>query len=195
MATAPETYPDTVARPLFIATRRPAPEAPAVQGGAMVKGQFILQGVTIVGETRIALLREKSSGRTHRVERGKDINGITLASVDPDRVVLAQGPDREEVVLTVQKGPPPAPTTLPAAGPSAPLPVPGPVAPPLANPISAPHAVTGAGPFLPPGFNPTPAPAQPPTPPAAAPGQAAAQPLTPEETLARRRARRVQPAQ
>jgi hypothetical protein len=201
VATAPDAYPEMVARPLFVATRRPAPEAPAAQPSAMVKGQFILQGVTIVGEKRIALLREKSSGRTHRVERGKDINGITLASVDPDRIVLAQGADREEVALTVQKGPAPAPAPAGFQGaPSAPVQMPAPSAPAAGNQSAPPppQAITGAGPFLPPGYNPAPAaPAQPTaaapgTAPAAAASQPLAQPLTPEETLARRRARRVQ---
>ena len=192
VATAAEqAYPETAARPLFTPTRRPAPEAPAQQG-AMVKGQFILQGVTIHGEIRIALLREKASGRTHRVERGKDVNGMTLASVDTDRVVLALGADREELVLTVQKAPlPPPPQTAAAlAGPPPPplAPLPNTIATPVGQPVS------GAGPFLPSGFAPAPstpaaapaAPAQP-----AAGAQSSLAPLTPEEVLARRRARRV----
>jgi hypothetical protein len=183
-----QAYPEMTARPLFLATRRPAPEAP-VQQGSMVKGQFILQGVTISGDTRIALLREKTSGRTLRVERGKEVNGVTLASVDPDRVVLALGGDREELVLTVQKGPAPPPQPMPGPGPVAPMPMPvAPVAPPFAPPVGQP--VTGAGPFLPPGFNPTP-PAAAPAKSAPQAAQAPATPLTPEEILARRRARRT----
>ncbi len=188
---APEqAYPETAARPLFTPTRRPAPEAPTQQS-AMVKGQFILQGVTIHGDTRIALLREKASGRTHRIERGRDVNGLTLASVEPDRVVLAQGPDREELVLTVQKGPPAPPQPVPAPGAAGTIVAPPPQAAPLPNPFAPPvgHAITGAGPFAPPGYNPAPqapsAPVQP-----AQGAQSSTAPLTPEELLARRRARR-----
>jgi hypothetical protein len=193
VASAPEqAYPEMAARPLFTPTRRPAPEAPAAQASAMVKGQFTLQGVTIVGDTRIALLREKSSGRTHRVERGRDVNGMTLASVDADRVVLAQGADREELVLMVQKGPSPPVQPTVAVGPAGVLAPQQPAVPPRVNPIAAPpgQPITGAGPFLPPGFNPTPAPAATPTQPAAG-AQTSAAPLTPEELLARRRARRT----
>jgi len=192
--TAPEAYPETVARPLFIATRRPAPEAPSVPQATMVKGQFILQGVTIHGDTRIAFLREKSSGRTHRVERGKDVNGVTLASVDADRVVLAQGADREELVLSVQKGVP-LPAQPPAPGPPF-VPPPAAGAPAVPNPISTllgAQPVVGAGPFLPPGFDRAAALPAPPAP-AAAPAQPSEATLTPEEVLARRRARRVAPA-
>ncbi len=190
-AIAPEqAYPETAARPLFTPTRRPVPEAPTQQS-AMVKGQFVLQGVTIHGDTRIALLREKASGRTHRVERGRILNGLTLASVEPDRVVLAQGPDSEELVLTVQKGPPAPPQSGPVPAAAGPIVAPTPPAVPLPNPFPpAPgQAVSGAGPFLPPGYNPPPqapsAPAQP-----AQGAQSSTAPLTPEELLARRRARR-----
>jgi hypothetical protein len=202
VATSPDAYPETVARPLFIATRRPAPDAPAQQA-SIPKGQYILQGVTIHGDTRIAFLREKSSGRTYRVERGKDVNGVTLASVEPDRVVLALGGDREELVMTVQKGPPPPAQPPQPAQPVPFVQAPTPASPQVQSPIAAPvgHAVTGAGPFLPPGFNPNPTPAPParpataPAPAGTAPGTAPAQaeaPLSAEETLARRRARRVQ---
>ena len=192
VATAPDAYPETVARPLFVATRRPAPEAPS-QESTMVKGRFILQGITIHGDTRIAFLREKASGRTYRVERGKDVSGATLATVDTDRVVLAQGGDREELVLSVQKAPPPPPQPVQPGPFVAP---PAPAQPVAASPIVTPsigQPVTGAGPALPPGFNP--APAAPANAPAAGAQPAAAQ-LTPEEVLARRRARRVpQPGQ
>ena len=67
------------------------------------RGQFILQGVTIAGSTRIALLKEKTSGRIHRVELGRDVNGLHLAEVEPDRVTLTQGPEREVIELRVQR--------------------------------------------------------------------------------------------
>jgi general secretion pathway protein N len=207
---AEQAYPETAARPLFTPTRRPAPAAPAVAGN-MVKGQFMLTGVIAVGDLKIALLKEKASGKVHRVERGKEISGMTLSNVEPERVTLAQGGDEEVLTLSVQKGP--APATAGAAAAVAPQvgmfgPAPGQPAP-AAGPAAA----------VPPGM-PTPAaPSQPPTPPVAAgaanpaqrsmfgpfPNQAQQQsqpqpqgdpseskPMTPEELLARRRARRGQ---
>jgi len=207
-----QSFPETASRPLFTPTRRPAPAAPS-GANTMVKGQFILQGVMGVGGLQIALLREKSNGRVHRVEKGKDVNGVTLSSVEPDKVVLSQGGDQETLTLAVQKGPP---------GPA----VPG-------APASAPAGAGAAGPFAPPaagaGAHPAqpPVPAQAPTPPGQPPGAAPvpnpatrsgfgpftpppqaqpragttgagadqATPLTPEELLARRRARRQQQQQ
>jgi hypothetical protein len=204
-----QAYPETVARPLFIATRRPAPAAPTVAGN-MTKGQFILQGVIAVGEQRIALLREKSSGKVHRVERGKEISGMTLSVVDNDKVTLAQGGDEEVLTLQIQKAPMQAAAAVPASagpfgpsggagqpipgmptpagvpqpgqpgGPAAPVAAPPTVAQPAAPPATNPAQRSGFGPFL--------------NPPAANSSEAAtaATPMTPEELLARRRARRGQ---
>jgi len=120
-ALAPEqAYPETAARPLWVPTRRPAPPA-AVQQASIPRGQYILQGVTIAGGTRIALLREKTSGRIHRVEQGKDVGGMQVAEVEPEKVTLAHGGEREVLELRVQKptaaGMPGAPPPATAAGP------------------------------------------------------------------------------
>jgi len=180
----------------------------------MVKGQFILTAVLSLRDQQIALLKEKTSGKVHRVERGKEINGMTLTKVDGERVTLAQGGDEEVLSLQVQKsaGPAPGPAGAPGApgavapvasgpfgpGPNAPpgaVPVPGlvppqpgapvpagiptppnPVAQPGANPAATnPAQRSGFGPFM--------------NQPAATPSDTAT-PMTPEELLARRRARR-----
>jgi len=207
-----QSFPETASRPLFTPTRRPAPAAPSASN-TMVKGQFILQGVIGVGGLQIALLREKSNGRVHRVEKGKDVNGVTLSSVEPDKVVLSQGGDQETLALAVQKAPagPPvpaapagAPAATAAAGPFAPAPpAPGahppqpsvpaaaataPAPPPGAAPVPNPATRSGFGPFQPP-------PQAQPQAGSTAAGAEQATPLTPEELLARRRARRQQQQQ
>jgi hypothetical protein len=199
-------YAEIAARPLFTPTRRPAPaQAVAANATAMVKGQFLLTGVTIAGDTKIALLREKSSGRVVRVEQGKDVNGITVARIEPEKVTLSQGDDQEVVGMLVSKAA--------AAPPAMPIPAPMGVAP--AGPFAGPN--TAPAPGLPnPAARPVPQPAdQPPAIPQAPPvnpntlfgprpgglvtdpttGQAPVAPLSPEELLARRRARRNQQTQ
>ena len=187
-------YPEMAARPLFVPLRRPAPPAEVAAAGAMKKGQFVLQGVTIAGETRIALLREKTTGKIHRVEKGQDLNGMKLAEVTPESVTLAQGADQEVLPLQVQK---PAPASAAQAGPF------GGVAPGLGFPAPNP-AVPQPGGFAPAVPQPVPAPVpggppqadfgpHPPGNPAARPtGEATTAPMSPEELLARRRARRAQ---
>lgn len=219
VAEAPEAlYPETGNRPLFTPTRRPAPAA--VAQTTMNKGQFVLQGVTIVGDLRIALLRERAGNKTHRVEKGRDVNGITVAEIESDKVTLRQGNDSEVVGLLVQRPGTLPPVGLPGAAPPAAAPPvsagpfatpPAPVAPvPTAPPAAA---VPGASPVRPPqpnmpprtGGGPVPVPGQPalpggpsfPTTPAPAPGAAATPTgeMTAEEILARRRARRIQQQQ
>jgi hypothetical protein len=207
-----QAFPETASRPLFTPTRRPAPAAPS-GANTMVKGQFILQGVMGVGGLQIALLREKSNGRVHRVEKGKDVNGVTLSSVEHDKVVLSQGGDQETLTLAVQKapaGPPvpgaPVPAQAAAAaagpfGPSGPAPGAHPAQPPVTPPTAAaPAQHPGAGPVPNPatrsGFGPfQPPPQAQPQAGNAATGADQATPLTPEELLARRRARRQQQQQ
>lgn len=202
-AASPEqTYPETVSRPLWIPTRRPAPAVQVAQA-SFARGQFILQGVTIAGNTRIAMLKEKSSGRVHRIAKGRDVNGLQVAEIEPDKVTLAQGAEREVIELRVQKpgtpGGPAAPVAAQAAvgGPFAPAgatpggipPVAGAPSPsPFGQPIAPPGQVP-AGPLSPSQVA-TPATAANPSA-RAVPQPPSAAPMTPEELLARRRARRT----
>jgi len=208
-----QEYAETGNRPLFIPTRRPAPSAVAPAAAtAMAKGQFTLTGVTIAGPLKIALLREKSSGRVIRVEEGNDVNGIKVAQVDAEQVKLTQGGDHEVVQLLVTKGGPATPTppapTAAVAGPFAPVAGATPAAPQAANPLARPGPPPVAQPQQPPVnpntlFGPRPGGLTPgnsyipPTtdPTTATPPTSQAAPLTPEELLARRRARRNQQSQ
>lgn len=184
---ADQAYPETVERPLFTPTRRPAPAQAVAGAPAFRPGQFQLLGVIIAGNTKTAMLREKASGRIHRLEVGREVNGIRVATIDRDTVTLAQGGETEVVPMQVQKGgaAPPAhsgpfaqsgvPPGHPAA--AAPAPQPGAHQPPQPQPMQLPPA-SAALLGIPP-----PAPAQ---------GVMPARPLTPlspEELLARRRAR------
>ena len=199
--TPEQAYPETATRPLFTPTRRLAPEAAAVGQSTFQPGQFVLQGVTIAGDTRIALLREKSSGRTHRVELGREINGIKLAEVQPEQITLTQGGQTEVLTLSVQKaGGATAAAALPQgpfAGPpppQAPPPVATGVGPPPAQ-APVPMGIPGVTPGIPSpsstGFPPIPGAANPLQQPSTPP-PAAGTPMSPEELLARRRARRTQ---
>lgn len=120
-----EGFPETVNRPLFVVTRRPAPPPPppTPPKPVMQKGQYILLGVTIAGDISVALLKEKGSGKTLRVAKGKEINGITLEKVEAEKVTLTQGDDSEELILKIQpasKAAPAPPPTRPAGQPPVP---------------------------------------------------------------------------
>ena len=207
-----QAYAETAARPLFVPTRRPAPELAAATAPAFQRGQFTLQGVIVVGDSRTALLREKANGRIHRLEAGKDVNGVKVLQIDPTVVTIGMGDEREALPLSVQRaaGAQPAPGGAPAQaavgqGPFAPAAPASPFPQPTgAPPVFPPRMPPGAQPpgAQPPGNVPFPtgpqvSPANPPAIPGAAapagtPGVADAAPMSPEELLARRRARRAQ---
>jgi hypothetical protein len=193
---AEQAYTEMVARPLFIALRRPAPPAEASAAAAMKRGEYVLQGVTIAGGTRIALLREKATGKVHRVEKGHDLDGIKVAEITPESVTLAQGSEQEVLPLQVIK-PAASPGAAAQVGPFGPATAAGAMAPPAAGAVPGNPAHAPSPPPPPPTtrFGPAPVtPQQPNAHPNAVP-QATTAPLTPEELLARRRARRAQQSQ
>jgi len=204
VAVSPEqAYAETAARPLWTPTRRPAPPDNTAARPAFTRGQFVLQGVIVVGDERTALLKEKATGKIHRLESGKEVNGITVEAIQPTEVTLAMGGEKEKVALVVQRAEGSAPGARTAATP-APESAQGPF-----GPMTAPQA-SGAPPVPPPAGSVDPSgapvgtlPGGRPANPVGRPGTATApaapqsttQPMTPEELLARRRARRNQPTQ
>jgi hypothetical protein len=140
-------FPELTARPLFLSGRRPSASAGSGGSGAAAKGQFVLVGVLITPQLRSALLRDTQTGKTETVAMGAVVRGLTLGDVQPDRAVLRQGAESEELPLTVQMGSrtapsapvpaTPAPSTSPAQSqvpsrPSAPASASVPAAPPVA---------------------------------------------------------------
>ena len=73
---------DTVERPAFIPTRRPAPAAvQEVAKPKMPRGQFTLTGTAVVDQKQIAFLRETAGGKARSVRAGETINGVVVAEV------------------------------------------------------------------------------------------------------------------
>ncbi len=103
-AMAPEVQPapETVARPLFVPTRRPSPPAASAAVPTMKKGQFVLTGVTVANDAAFAFLKEVATGKTKSVRKGTEVNGITVDVVEPRRVVLKQGDETENLALNIQ---------------------------------------------------------------------------------------------
>jgi hypothetical protein len=97
----------TVERPLFNATRRPAPVAVAEAPKPTIqRGQFTLTGTMITDKSAVAFLKEASgTGKARSVRKGDSINGMTVAEVAPDRVRLTMGDESEDIELKVAKGP------------------------------------------------------------------------------------------
>lgn len=202
-----QAYAETASRPLFVPTRRPAPEVSVAAAPAFQRGQFTLHGVIMAGGTRTAMLREKANGKIHRLETGKDVNGVRVLQIDPVAVTIGLGEEREVLPLSVQR---PGVPGQPMAAPQPAPPGQGPFAPPTASAFPTPvPGQAGVPPRLPQGpqslsAGSVPFPTAPQTQPPSSGGVPAANlppgtanpnesvPMTPEELLARRRARRAQ---
>ena len=104
-------YPQTLERPLFVPTRRPAPPIPPPPPPppppkpTMKKGQFQLMGVMILPSSSYVMLRDISNGVTRKIEKGQTINGILLKDVEPERATLTQYDDSEMLLMKIQPSP------------------------------------------------------------------------------------------
>lgn len=103
----PDTMLETSLRPLFIATRRPAPPPlpPEPPKPTMKRDQFTLTGITVLPDGKFAFLTEKAGNKNRFVQEGKEINGITVKEIQGDRVVLSQYDETEILMLRTAKGP------------------------------------------------------------------------------------------
>ena len=112
----PEAYAEVIDRPLFSPTRRQAPPPPPPEPPKQVMqtGQYALTGTLQVGDKMYAFLRATRDGKGLRAAQGDVLaGGMTLAKVEPGRVVLKQFDTEEEVRLQVSK----STRTTPAAPP------------------------------------------------------------------------------
>lgn len=110
------TYQETVERPLFIPTRRPAP-AGSTTMTSMRKGQYKLTGTAINAGMTVAYLVEISTGKGLRANLGAEVlqsGGIKIDKVEATRVVLRQGDETEELTLRTATSPRPSPAALAA---------------------------------------------------------------------------------
>jgi general secretion pathway protein N len=98
-------YRETVERPLFVPTRKPAPPSNATPVAVMKKGQFRLAGTTVNSTTSYVYLFETATNKTHRLAQGSQVNGIVVNSIEATRVVLKQGDDTEELRLVTLNSP------------------------------------------------------------------------------------------
>ncbi|HXZ02418.1 MAG TPA: hypothetical protein VEI03_20655 [Stellaceae bacterium] len=92
------SYGEVVERPLFSPARRRPPEA-AGQDLLGRSNSFVLVGVIISGAGRVALVEHGHPGEMARLAEGQTVEGWTLQSILPDRVVLQHGATEYELKL------------------------------------------------------------------------------------------------
>jgi general secretion pathway protein N len=96
-------------RPIFAPDRKPA-QAASETAGAW--SSFVLAGVIITPQSREALVLHGKPATVAHLQEGQALEGWTVTSIYPDRVVLRDGLDEHELRL-VPKAPPPVVATHP----------------------------------------------------------------------------------
>jgi hypothetical protein len=97
----------TAERPLFTPTREPAPPAEETteQGTPVERSDYLLTGTALVGETKLAFLKNIKDNKPLTVRVGDKVNGMDVTEVTEDRVKLSSGGREEEILLKVAAGP------------------------------------------------------------------------------------------
>lgn len=84
-------------RPLFSASRRPAPGEKAAPAGPGIEQRYRLLGLVSTGDTRRALLAEGK--RRFAIGEGAALEGWTVARIEHDRVVLSSPAGQAVLIL------------------------------------------------------------------------------------------------
>lgn len=92
-----ESYDEVTRRPLFSPNRRAAVRTAA--GQAAKSTSFVLAGVILSGDRRIALIQEANSPKLRHVDEGQEIDGWIVRSIDADKVLIDNGAVQEEIKL------------------------------------------------------------------------------------------------
>ena len=99
-----DSFAETVARPLFMATRRPPePEEIEIEAEAAAGAQrnlFNLLGVVISSDERVALVTRRRGGDFLRLVVGQRVDGWLVVAIEPDTMTLSQGDATEVLKLT-----------------------------------------------------------------------------------------------
>jgi len=101
-----ESFAEILERPLFYAERK-LPEEPKQQAVVAVPPEPLrlhLEGIAIMDESRIALLRSQADNQLVQMAEGMTHNGWTLESVLADRAIFKRGNDSTEIELETDTG-------------------------------------------------------------------------------------------
>ncbi len=99
-----DVFSETVARPLFMATRRP-PEPEEIEVvvepvAGVERNLFNLLGVVISEDERVALVTRRRGGDFLRLVVGQRIDGWLVVTIKPDSMTLSRDDETEVLKLT-----------------------------------------------------------------------------------------------
>jgi hypothetical protein len=102
-----DSYREVLERPVFLQSRRPPPEERP--GSVIQPSSLVLVGLIIAPNGRRALIQYGEPPRLQRIIVGQAIEGWSVESILPDRIVVRRG-DAEEELKLKHKGPPRIPS-------------------------------------------------------------------------------------
>ena len=101
-----DSFAEVLERPLFYAERQ-LPNEPTPQAVAAAPPEPLrlkLEGIAIMNESRIALLRGQGTNELVQMVEGMAHNGWTLESVLADKAIFTRGDDSTEIELETDTG-------------------------------------------------------------------------------------------
>jgi general secretion pathway protein N len=93
-----ETYAEVTERPLFSPSRR-SPPPQLAQGKQTDAGGLVLSGIILTSDARVALVQSGKTAPAKRLTEGQEIEGWSVQSILPDRIVLRRGATEHELKL------------------------------------------------------------------------------------------------
>jgi len=99
-----EDFAEVLERPVFFAERQIPPESESPPAAPAAPIRLKLEGVAIVGEFRIAVLRDIADNKLLQLEQGMSHNGWTLKSVDRTSATFSRGTRLAEFSLDPPAG-------------------------------------------------------------------------------------------
>ncbi len=101
-------YREIADRPLFSPSRKPSPKPEALTQVAVVKEpmdySLKLNGVSITGKSRTALVWHTTERKYYALERGDTVRNWKVQKINPESVVLSQNGTNMELVLRDEPG-------------------------------------------------------------------------------------------
>lgn len=102
-----ESFSEVTERPLFSQTRRPPDLTSTPVAAPVAEIGLELQGIVIAGGTRIAVLRETSSGAVLRLQKDNQYRGWRLLRIGADQVTFVNNGEEAQLSMNYHVGAPP----------------------------------------------------------------------------------------
>lgn len=96
-------YSAVLAKSLFFPDREMPPGSDTVEAAPSAPFRMSLEGIAIVSNAQVAVLKDLDSNRLVQLSTGEVHNGWTLDAINPDRAAFSRGSERVSIVMNEPK--------------------------------------------------------------------------------------------